>query len=71
MSDTIQGGGILSFQGISTHYADSNDACVDSKEVFIHLELSTSVQKSILPEVLESMVSCYMKVTAQNGRTTV
>ena len=25
--------GILSFQGISTHYADSNDACVDSKEV--------------------------------------
>ena len=62
--------GILSFQGISTHYADSNDACVDSKEVSNSPDLSNLVQK-ILPKVLESTVSCYMTVTAQNGRTTV
>ena len=62
--------GILSFRGISTHYADSNDACVDSKEVSYSPDLSNLVQK-ILPKVLESTVSCYMMVTAQNGRTTV
>ena len=62
--------GILSFQGISTHYADSNDACVDSKEGS-NSPRTVYFSTKILPKVLESTVSCYMKVTAQNGRTTV
>ena len=62
--------GILSFQGISTHYADSNDACVDSKEV--SNSPRTYYSSTInLTEGFGIDASCYMTVTAQNGRTTV